>query len=197
VADFNADRFVVFDGVALIAEGGLERAAVAAWAYRAAKPDVTLLILDLATGLAVDIDLRGTADDVVRRLAASGRLPDMDAPAAEPVLGRPKLGVVAREVTLLPRHWDWLAAQRGGASAALRRLVDEARQRTAAADLHRRNQEAAYSAITTLAGNLPGYEPAIRALFASDASAFQVATASWPADVQRVCRSLWPTQSGN
>ncbi|MEO6102552.1 MAG: DUF2239 family protein [Pseudoxanthomonas sp.] len=190
----TSTKFVVFDGTTLIAEGGLERVAVAASAYLTAKPHAALLVLDLTTGSAVDLDLRGTADDVVGRLIGNGLLGDQPDPAVEPVRGRPKLGVVAREVTLLPRHWDWLSSQRGGASAALRRLVDEARQRTAATDGHRARQEAAYRAMTTLAGDLAGYESAIRALFASDVTAFESAIARWPTDIQRICQLLWPTQ---
>ena len=90
-------------------------------------------------------------------------------PVAEPRgRGRPSLGVVAREVTLLPHHWEWLAAQPGGASVTLRRLVDEARRSGGDAHLKRAAHEAAYSFMSALAGNLPGFEEAIRALFADD-----------------------------
>jgi hypothetical protein len=182
------DRFVLFDGSTLIADGQLALVATAACAYRAAKPDATLVVLDLETGSAVDLDLRGNPQEVVSRLTP----PEAPSENTGAVRGRPRLGVVAREVTLLPRHWEWLAGQRGGASAALRRLVDEARQRTAEADNHRRRLEAAYRTLTTLAGDLPNYESAIRALFASDSEAFQAATALWSSDLQRVCMWVWP-----
>ncbi len=104
--------------------------------------------------------------------------------AAAPQVGRPRLGVVAREVTLLPRHWDWLARQRGGASAALRRLVDEARRAQAGGDARREATESAYRFMSAIAGGFPGFEEASRALFAHDAEAFARQIAPWPPDVQ-------------
>ncbi|WP_337261910.1 MULTISPECIES: DUF2239 family protein [unclassified Serratia (in: enterobacteria)] len=105
-------------------------------------------------------------------------------PNAQPSVGRPKLGVVAREVTLLPRHWEWLAQQRGGASAALRRLVDEARHNMAEQDHERQAKENGYRFMTAIAGSLPGYEEAVRALFGHDGKLFAERIAFWPADIQ-------------
>lgn len=140
-------------------------------AVRRTAPDTTvdaLLVFDDANGQVVDTDHR-----VVSSLASDplkGR-------------GRPRLGVVAREVTLLPRHWDWLNRQRGGASAALRRLIDEAR----GAEQHpvptQVNRDAAYRVLTTLAGDWPNYEEALRALFADDLPRFRSLTSAWPGDV--------------
>ncbi|TFU03630.1 DUF2239 family protein [Polymorphobacter arshaanensis] len=113
-----------------------------------------------------------------------GRQTELDA-LPEPVprgRGRPKLGVTAREVTLLPRHWDWLAAQPGGASVALRRLVESARRSDAARA--RSAQEAAYRFINAIAGNQPGHEEALRALFANDLDSFAQRIAAWPADIR-------------
>ena len=104
--------------------------------------------------------------------------------AAAPGVGRPRLGVVAREVTLLPRHWEWLAQQRGGASAALRRLVDEARRSQGDQDAQRLAKERVYRFMSAIGGGLPGFEEASRALFAQDGSAFAHRTAHWPADVR-------------
>ena len=98
--------------------------------------------------------------------------------------GRPKLGVVAREITLLPRHWDWLAAQPGGASATLRRLVENAKRDGGAEGRRRAAREAAYRFLSAVAGNLPGYEEALRALFAGDAARFETQMADWPKDVR-------------
>lgn len=99
--------------------------------------------------------------------------------------GRPRLGVVAREVTLLPRHWDWLAAQPGGASVTLRRLVETARKSGVAATERRIAQDAAYRVMTTLAGDLPKYEDALRALYAGDRERFEDLISAWPADVRQ------------
>jgi len=110
--------------------------------------------------------------------------PAPTAPAAAPAVGRPRLGVVAREVTLLPRHWEWLAQQPGGASAALRRLVDEARRSQAGRDAQRLATERAYRFMSAIAGSLPGFEEASRALFAHDAEGFGQRIAGWPQDVR-------------
>ncbi len=110
--------------------------------------------------------------------------PEATREAAAPCVGRPRLGVVAREVTLLPRHWEWLAQQRGGASAALRRLVEEARRGQRDQDTQRLSKERAYRFMSAIGGGLPGFEEATRALFAQDAAAFANRTAHWPMDVR-------------
>ena len=97
---------------------------------------------------------------------------------------------MAREVTLLPRHWEWLNSQPGGASVALRRLVEDARRVRAGADRKRRSQEVAYRFMSAMAGDRPGFEEATRALFASDRDRFTTHTAGWPVDVRRHARAL-------
>ncbi|MGC3988030.1 MAG: DUF2239 family protein [Pseudorhodoferax sp.] len=153
------------------------RAAVARAARRAlgtpAAAGAALLAFDDASGAPVELDLRATAAPV----AAA------DAAAPPPPPGRPRLGVVAREVTLLPQHWEWLALQPGGASVALRKLVHEARRSLAAQDAVRAAQERCYQFLRAIAGDLPGYEEALRALFRGDRDGFDGATAGWPADV--------------
>ena len=130
----------------------------------------------------------------MRRLAASAPFPAAPQSNAEPDAprgpGRPRLGVVAREVTLLPRHWEWLNGQPGGASVALRRLVEDARRLRAGADRKRRSQEVAYRFISAMAGDRPGFEEATRALFASDRTRFTAHTSAWPVDVRRHARAL-------
>ena len=112
-------------------------------------------------------------------------IPAEDEEAPEPRgRGRPKLGVVAREITLLPRHWDWLNSQPGGASVALRKLVEEARRGSGDRDRIRSAQEAAYHFMSAIAGNLPGFEEASRALFAYDRRRFGDLIAAWPEDVR-------------
>jgi hypothetical protein len=173
------DKLSAFVGVTLIARGDPSAVARAAHANRAAQP----LIFHDATGRPVEFDLRGSVEDVLARLASF-------AAPAKAVRGRPKLGVTAREVTLLPRHWDWLAAQPGGASAALRRLVDQARRDSGGGEAVRLAKEATYRVMTALAGDLPGYEEATRALFADDRARFEQLTADWPGDVGAYVREL-------
>lgn len=136
-----------------------------------------ILVFEDDSGRQIDFDLREAASESGPNTARAGK-------------GRPRLGVVAREVTLLPRHWDWLKAQPGGASAALRLLVDEARRSEAGANSSRHAQNAAYNFMSAIAGNLPGYEEAIRALFAANQSGFDTETADWPADVREHARKL-------
>jgi hypothetical protein len=167
----------VFAGPRLAARGDLAKVARAAHALG----DESFVVFDEATGRALDLDVRGTAEEVLARLGP---------PASKPARGRPKLGVTAREVTLLPRHWDWLATQPGGASAALRRLVDQARRVSGAADEVRHAQEVTYRVMTTLAGDLPHYEEATRALFANDRARFNLLTSGWPGDIGDYVREL-------
>jgi hypothetical protein len=105
--------------------------------------------------------------------------------SASPGRGRPRLGVSAREVTLLPRHWDWLSAQPGGASAALRRLVEAAARAPESPEAaRRRSADAACAVLNALAGDAPGAEAAVRALYAGDRAAFAGESAAWPDDVR-------------
>jgi hypothetical protein len=140
------------------------------------KPQGELLVFDNSTGSQVDLDRRGQPAEITHVPA------DI---AAEPRgRGRPRLGVIAKEVTLLPRHWDWLNVQPGGASVALRKLVDEARKTSGDRDRVRAAQEAAYRFMSAIAGNLPGFEEATRALFAYDRRSFTHLVANWPEDVR-------------
>ncbi|MBJ7446972.1 MAG: DUF2239 family protein [Brevundimonas sp.] len=142
-----------------------------------------VLTFDAVTGRVIDLDLRGAVEDVVARLT-----PVPEAERRGP--GRPKLGVTPREVTLLPRHWDWLSAQPGGASVALRKLVEGALREAEGPDRARRAKEATYRFITTMAGDMPGYEEATRMLFAGDWTAFDAAVKGWPEGVRETARNL-------
>ncbi|WP_374473129.1 DUF2239 family protein [Phenylobacterium sp.] len=161
--------------------------AVAAAASRAGRRGDQVLIFDDATGRAVELD--PFADPPALALE-----PAPAAPPARQGRGRPRLGVVAREVTLLPRHWDWLAAQPGGASAALRRLVDQARRAGEGADRSRVAQEALYRVMSALGGDLPGFEEAARALYARDDARFDALVGAWPPDLRAYVARLAATE---
>jgi hypothetical protein len=171
--------WTLFAGEQRVAAGAPAEVAVAAQAAAQSDHEGPLLAFDDASGRVVDLDLRGSAAEVAARYAP------VVAPRSR---GRPKLGVVAREVTLLPRHWEWLNAQPGGASVALRKLVEQARR--AGDDDRRLRQDAAYRFMSSMAGDLPGYEEAIRALFAADRAAFDGQVKRWPADVAGHARRL-------
>ena len=149
------------------------------------------LIFEVSSGRQIDLDLRGSRAAVEARFgAASTQAEDnVDVPA-HTGRGRPRLGVVGREVTLLPRHWAWLETQRGGASASLRRLVDQARQANADEDRRRAAQDRGHRFMTVMAGDLPGYEEATRSLFADERSSFLKQTRAWPKDVRVYARAL-------
>lgn len=174
-----------FVGHRRVAAGDVRAVATAVKQLGAEQPGV--LVFDDATSEPVELDLRGTLEEVLGRLPPAAP----EAEAAPPrTPGRPKLGVVGREVTLLPRHWDWLASQPGGASVALRKLVEAASRANEATDRRRRAQEAAYRFMSAVAGNLPDYEEATRALFADDADRFTARTEGWPPDVRDHARAL-------
>lgn len=174
--------FTAFSGNKLIATGDLAIVAMKARRVLDRAKNASVVVFDDATGRTIEIDYRGTAKEVGSRYTVpSDQGPQADEAPRGP--GRPKLGVVAREVTLLPRHWEWLGSQPGGASVALRRLVEEARKRNAGKDRIRQSQESAYRFMSTMAGNLPGFEEATRALFAANQQRFSELTRRWPADV--------------
>ncbi len=165
-----------------------------------------VLLLDDTTAEVIDLDWRGTPKEVLARLkamvaatpdpATAGMSDEPDnaapAPGAVPARGpgRPRLGVVAREVTLLPRPWDWLAIQPGGASVALRKLVEVARRDSETRDRVRQASAVAYRFMSTIAGHEAGFEEASRALFAGDQAGFEALIAGWPVDVRHHLKRL-------
>lgn len=181
----NQPQFTAFMGPRRLAAGSLADVAIAVMhaSRRPAAPPI--MIFSDTTGQPVDLDLRGTERDVVGRLPQPAAGDADETASREPRgRGRPKLGVVAREVTLLPRHWEWLGAQPGGASVALRKLVEEARRANGDADRSRTAKEAAFRFMSAMAGNLADYEEALRALFADDRRKFTGLVAGWPDDIR-------------
>ena len=174
-----------------LAAGSPGAVALAVRAALAANAEQQILVFDTVTSQPIDFDLRGDAADILARLTprpvATG-MPDAEAGPTRP--GRPKLGVVAREVTLLPRHWDWLAGQPGGASVTLRKLVEAARRQQSSGDERRQAQDSVYRFMSAMAGNEYGFEEATRALFAGDQLRFNDLIAAWPTDLRDHIRAL-------
>jgi len=170
-----APTYSAFAGPRLVASGPLQELLTGIKAWHDRKERATLLVFDDQTGRAVDFDLRGTLAQVLARA-----LPPHGAPRP----GRPRLGVVGREVSLLPRHWEWLEQQPNGISAALRRLVDEARKHEPGRQRALAVRSAVNRFMTALAGDLPGFEEATRALFAGDVLRVERQVTAWPADVR-------------
>jgi hypothetical protein len=188
MTDAVSSSFTAFSGHQRLASGPLAEVALAVMQATKSAAAVPVVIFDDASGRPIDLNLRGTEREVVARLPqppSNLEAPAGDLSAREPRgRGRPKLGVVAREVTLLPRHWEWLGAQPGGASVALRKLVEEARRSSGDRDRSRAARDAAYHFMSTIAGDLPGFEEASRALFADDRRRFVGLIAGWPEDIR-------------
>ena len=177
---------IAFEGTKCIGSGDMEEVALKAKEALDRGGWASVLIFDDNTSELVELDLRGTPEEVRRRLQSAT---NHESEAARRP-GRPKLGVVAREVTLLPRHWEWLNSQPGGASVALRKLVEEARRVNKTKDEVRLAQEAAYRFMRAMAGNEAGFEEATRALFAGAPDRFDSMVAGWPADVREHAKKL-------
>jgi hypothetical protein len=171
-------EFTAFVGSRRLASGSLDQVALAAKKAIDRGTQQVVLIYNDKTGRAIDIDSRGGDAEILARLA------EPPPPARPPGRGRPRLGVVAREVTLLPRHWQWLGSQPGGASVAIRRLVENARRANHEVDQRRERQEAAFHFMSAMAGNLKNFEEAARALFADDRERFKELVAGWPTDIR-------------
>jgi len=186
--DIAEPAFTGFAGDRRIGTGSLAAVAAALKTAIDAGETGQILIFQDADARTIEVDFRGSHEDVetsVRRALVAQRGPAPPAPdEARRGPGRPKLGVLAREVTLLPRHWEWLAGQPGGASVALRRLVEEASRDRDGRQRRRLAQEAAYRFLSSLAGDRPHCEDAVRALFAGDAARFADLIAGWPDGVR-------------
>lgn len=197
----SSPRYTAFEGHRMLAAGSLADVALAVKRALAHQNSHALLVFQDGTGLQTDLDLSGDDAQIIARHTPP---PNADTPTAKPNAadaadvadaaprgrGRPKLGVVPREVTLLPRHWEWLGAQPGGASVALRKLVEQARRENEARDQQRQRQEAAYRFMSSIAGNLTGFEDATRALYAEDRERFAQCIATWPQDVRAYAMTL-------
>ncbi|WNJ89810.1 DUF2239 family protein [Bosea sp. 685] len=202
MSDPSAPSCTAFEGPRRLASGALAEVALAVKAAADGGSLQPLLVFDDASGHVIDFDLRGTEADVIARLPALAaqlapppaqpRQTEEETAAGPRGKGRPKLGVIAREVTLLPRHWDWLAVQQGGASATLRRLVEQARRAGGVSQQRRMARETAYRFISAMAGNLAGFEEATRALFADDRPRMEAHMATWPQDIRNhTLRLAW------
>lgn len=196
--DTATPSYTSFNGYKRIASGSLLVNALAVKHALASDVPSPLLTFCDQTGQVVEIDIRGSDAEMLARLPPEGyqlqtnesALINSGESGELRGRGRPKLGVVSREVTLLPRHWDWLAAQPGGASVTLRKLIEEARRANLTRDRQRRANECAYHFMSAMAGDMAGFEEASRALFANDVQKFHHQTEAWPTDVRDYVRHL-------
>jgi uncharacterized protein len=171
----STKKYTAFVGERLVASGALEELLPKLKAMFDRNRSTLFLTFDDETGAQVDFDLRGTVEEVLARTCQS---------PPQPGPGRPRLGVTAREITLLPRHWEWLGQQPNGASATIRRLIDEARKREPAEMCRQQAMQATERFLFAMAGDLPGYEEASRALFRGDSQQFAELISPWPKDIR-------------
>lgn len=170
----SESTYTAFAGQRMLANGDLRDVLSTTKEYVEREDDPRVLIFEDTTGRQVEFDLSGALSEMLER----------EAPRPRTGPGRPKLGVVSREVSLLPRHWEWLELQPSGISAALRRLVEEASKREPEKQVARKARDATGRVMAALAGNLPGYEEALRALYAADVGRFRQLVRKWPADIR-------------
>lgn len=186
-------RCIAFNGMRRIAVGGFAEIAVEVKRLIDGNRHGAILVFDADTSDLLEIDTRGSVADVAQRYAPARSEEGVALPEPAEVArtrGRPRLGVVAREVTLLPRHWEWLNTQPGGASVALRKLVEEARRSHAPRDVARKSRDAAYKFMSPIASSLESFEEVARALFAGDGVRFATLLSEWPVDVREHALAL-------
>ena len=194
----NPSTLTAFAGKRKVAAGNLHAVAQTLKELVTTEPDAQILIFSDDNGQQVDLNLHGSLAEVLQRLPQPREpVEEVVVPTAPRTAGRPKLGVVAREITLLPRHWAWLATQPGGASVALRKLVEHAQRDNKTVDEQRQARETAYRVMSALAGDEAGFEEASRALFAGQRTAFMEQVQTWPADVRahvlQLAQAAWNT----
>lgn len=173
--------YTAFEGKNLYVRGSLIEVALKVKERLGSLSNSSILIFSDSSGKTMDLNFQGSEQELVKRLSVfvSEETPkDLNGP------GRPKLGVISREVSLLPRHWEWLASQSGGASATLRRLIEVEVKTTSTNPSPKLVQERTYKVMNVMAGDLRGYEEALRALYKRDEKAFLKEIAQWPSDVR-------------
>ena len=188
----ESPSWIAFAKTRCIAKGNPKEVVAAVKKHMDIHASDNVLVFDAGTSQLVEPDFRGTVASVLKRMGMndSAKPPSATAPIVERSPGRPRLGVTGREVTLLPRHWEWLGSQPGGASVALRKLVEQAIRANQESDRQRNAQESAYRFMTAMAGDNPGYEEATRALFSGDLTRLAELIAEWPRDIRSHTLSL-------
>ncbi|MDO9181477.1 MAG: DUF2239 family protein [Bacteriovorax sp.] len=177
----SIDTYTAFDGNKLLFQGPLSDIVLKIKKRLGKAENSSILIFSDSTGKTMDFNFQGNERDVQRRLEV---YVTEEVPKDNSGPGRPKLGVISREVSLLPRHWEWLATQSGGASSTLRTLVEEAKKKLTNGNQIKQAQERTYKFISAIAGDFEGYEEALRALYKRDENNFLIQIQGWPNDVK-------------
>jgi uncharacterized protein len=184
MSEVNMDSlstYTAFDSQQLLFQGTLSEVVLKIKKRLGRADHSSVLIFSDETGKTMDFNFQGSEKDVQKRLevfVSDGIPKESSGP------GRPKLGVISREISLLPRHWEWLASQPGGASTILRTLVEEAAKKSTGSISVKQLQERVYRFLSVMAGDLPAYEEALRALYKRDKSKFTALIKEWPRDIR-------------
>ena len=174
-------KYTAFDKFNLVSSGTIEIVALEVRKYMKSSKDTNILIFSDSSGKQMDLDLSGSEKDVLERLKIFKNQESGTTPTGP---GRPKLGVVAREISLLPSHWEWLSNQPGGASSTIRSLIEEKTKSSVSGKLKVKTaQEIVYKFLNAIAGNLPNFEDAVRFLYRKDEKKFKDLISEWPADL--------------
>lgn len=193
----SVSQYIAFAGHTCVASGSLGDVGQTVRTYLDENGSASVAVFNAGTSAPMDLDLRGTPEEVREKAVSMAvRLSKEATGPSKAGPGRPRLGVVGREVTLLPRHWDWLNAQPGGASVTLRKLVEASRKRDQGAQHIRQAQDIAYGFISAIAGDLPGFEEATRALYAWDLERLEELMSGWPQDIRDHAIRLVRSDSG-
>jgi hypothetical protein len=175
------DTYTAFEGGHRLFQGPLQEVVLKIKKRLGKAENSSILIFSDITGKTMDFNFHGSEGDVLKRLEVYVSTENNKETSGP---GRPKLGVVSREVSLLPRHWEWLATQPGGASATLRKLIEEAKKKSSTHISIKQVQERAYRFMSVIAGDLEGYEEALRALYKYDRKSFLLHIQEWPRDIK-------------
>ncbi len=172
----ESERYSSFIGDRHLFTGDLKGMLSQTHAYISRHGEEGLLIFDNFSGRQIDYNFRVSLEELLGK-----ELP----PTPKKGPGRPRLGVVCGEISLLPRHWDWLQRQRQSASATIRRLIEAAMKEASPEEKTREAIDAAGKFLWTMAGNLSDFEEASRALYAQKWHILDAITAAWPEDIAK------------
>ena len=177
------NTYTAFEDHKILSQGFLEDVVLKVKKRLEKSPESQIVIYSDATGKSMDFNFQGSEKEVLKRLEVYTTPENTTEASSGP--GRPKLGVISREVSLLPKHWEWLATQSGGASNTLRKLVEENMKKTSGVLTVKTAQERTYKFMSVEAGDLENYEEALRALYRKDKERFTSEIKTWPRDVQK------------
>ena len=175
------ETYTAFDGTTRLFRGTFQEVVLKVKERLGRAENSSVLIFSNNTGKTMDFNFQGNVKDTLKRLE---KFVSTQEPGPISGPGRPKLGVISREVSLLPRHWEWLASQPSGASATIRKLIEEAKKRSSTRNSVKQVQERVYRFMSVIVGDMKGYEEALRALYKADRKNFLLHIQDWPTDVR-------------